>query len=146
MHHFLLTICLIASIVACPLRCVTCESAGHQKSRILGESVRQPPRACQCCTKKSLNDRDGSSVPTEQEEETRGDDCLCPNCICEGATLSKVPELAIGLVEFTAGGWVCKKRDCQSFSALDSSFDFAAAVSQRKSTQSALSLRQTWRV
>lgn len=46
-----------------------------------------PPDGCSCC-------RGEAKTPVSESSEDRPrEDCTCPNCICEGATLQDILEL-----------------------------------------------------
>ena len=92
MQHFVLTICLIANLLACPLRCAAC----HSSSSAI-EQAQQNTRTCPCCAKKAIcaEKSESSQLPEEHPSEN---DCSCPNCICEGATLTIASTFATHII------------------------------------------------
>lgn len=79
MIRSLLVLLLIANVLACPLRCLGCQiTAADESDR---EEI-----GCLCCQPGA------TSQAPESSGELPGDDCTCPNCICEGATLESTPQ------------------------------------------------------
>ncbi len=82
----ILVLLLIASVLACPLRCLSC------KANVAASVVSAVPApVCSCCSHcQELTDSDlpVSNAPTPSE-----DDCHCPACICEGAVVEAEIEL-----------------------------------------------------
>ena len=72
---------LIANLLACPFRCALCEASEARVSEC-------SPAACSCCHHESES--------SESPENSPRDDCLCPNCLCEGATLQDGIEVRDG--------------------------------------------------
>lgn len=72
----LLAILLIANLLVCPLRCFSCQTEAVADDNCSGE-------VCCCCQlADDVNQPiDGDHLPSE--------DCSCPDCICEGATLER---------------------------------------------------------
>ncbi|WP_144057656.1 hypothetical protein [Novipirellula maiorica] len=71
---------LIALLVACPVRCLSCDAnaAGGNESA---------PTVCSCCSH-------AEDAPTSDRTNQSSDsECDCPNCICEGAVLESGVEL-----------------------------------------------------
>lgn len=140
MQQFVLTICLIANLLACPLRC----AAGHASMNC--EDAPQKKQTCQCCAKKSVcspEETPDSQQPGEQPED---DSSCCPGCICEGATLTKAVESSFHwLGDFVnycvAAG--CSSRHCSTISG---GFGAGFACPQPADSSTALALRQSWRI
>ena len=140
MQHFVLTICLIANLLACPLRCAAC----HSSSAI--EQAQQNKRTCPCCTKKTVCPEESeSSLPGGKRPANPSDnDCSCPNCICEGATLAKAPDFAIHIIDV----FVDHRIDA-ALAKLLLAADFSGSEICIESLlpadiQTALALRQSW--
>ena len=138
MQHFVLTICLIANLLACPLRCAAC----HSSSSAI-EQAQQNTRTCQCCAKKAIcpEKSESSQLPEEYPSEN---DCSCPNCICEGATLTKAPDFATYIID----AFVDHRVDA-ALARLLLAADFSGSESRIESLppadlQTALALRQSW--
>ncbi len=75
----LLALLLIVNLLACPVRCLSCEtnSAAGEQSISAG---------CRCCSH--------SDQTTQSEHpEPCDDECDCQNCICEGAVVESDIEL-----------------------------------------------------
>lgn len=96
MQHLLMTFCLIANLLACPLRCAACHS-----SSLAIEQAHQNKRTCQCCAKKAVcpEESEASQCSENRPADPCENDCSCPNCICEGATLTKAPDLAMHIID-----------------------------------------------
>lgn len=80
MFRFVCPILLIVNLLSCPSRCMSCQAA----TASVNGGV---PAGCSCCHCKP------DSPVSESSEDSPSDDCLCPNCICEGATLRDSLEL-----------------------------------------------------
>lgn len=79
---------LIASLLACPLRCFSCQTGA-------ASDVDCATTVCSCCH---------DSGKTENPTDAPSDDCSCPNCICEGATIQadlEIPDRISQFVSFT---------------------------------------------
>ena len=140
MHHFVLTFCLIANLLACPLRCAACHSTTPAT-----EQAQQNERTCQCCTKKAVCPEESkSSLPGgKHPADSSENDCSCPNCICEGATLTKAPDYAIYVID----GLVHDRVEAVSARLLHTA-DFSGSESRIEALppadiQTALALRQS---
>lgn len=72
MNHPFLALLLIAGLLACPMRCVSCEA----DVAVVDETI---SAGCACCSHAA--DATDSSSPQPRE----GDECRCQNCLCEGA-------------------------------------------------------------
>lgn len=73
------TILLIAGFLTCPARCSSC-SSGIVTVKI------PSPAGCSCChcdVSSPISEVTDNCPPADAP----GNDCTCPNCICEGATL-----------------------------------------------------------
>jgi hypothetical protein len=73
----LFSLLLIVNLLACPVRCLSCET-----NVAAGEDV--ATAACSCC---SHGVEASASESPEQSPRPCGDDCNCQNCICEGAVV-----------------------------------------------------------
>jgi len=74
MFRFVCSIFLIANLLTCPSRCMSCQVApANVNDRV--------PAGCSCCH------CEAASPKSESSEDYPSEDCPCPNCICEGATL-----------------------------------------------------------
>lgn len=80
MFQFVCSMILIASLLTCPLRCMSCQA--------IAASVKDcVPAGCCCCHCES-------ELPvSDSSEGYPSHQCSCPNCICEGATLQDILEL-----------------------------------------------------
>ncbi|WP_145122095.1 hypothetical protein [Rosistilla oblonga] len=79
MIRTLLALLLIANLLACPMRCMSCHAASADASQVSAVG-------CACCQENA------ATSSAESSENPVGDDCSCPNCICEGATLQDAPQ------------------------------------------------------
>jgi hypothetical protein len=141
MQHFLLTFCLIANLLACPLRCAVC----HSSSTGI-EQAQQNKLACQCCVKKAVCPEESDPAPLggKRPANPSENDCSCPNCICEGATLTKARDFAIHVIDV----FVDHRVDADSAQLLNTA-DFSGSEIRIESLppadmQIALALRQSW--
>jgi hypothetical protein len=140
MQHILMTVCLIANLLACPLRCAVC----HSSSTGI-EQAQQNKLACQCCAKKAVCPEESESSPGGKRPANPSEnDCSCPNCICEGATLTKAPDFAIHAID----SLIHDRVDADSAQLLNSA-DFSGSEIRIESLlpadmQTALALRQSW--
>lgn len=75
----LFALLLIVNLLACPVRCLSCEV-----KTVAGEECM--PAACSCCSH-------GDEAPVPVSPEPCGDDCNCQNCICQGAVVEVAVEL-----------------------------------------------------
>ena len=80
MHSPLLTLLLIVNLLACPVRCLSCETNS-------GVVVECAPAACTCC-------QHSEEAPVSETPEPCGDDCSCQSCICEGAVIKPALDLS----------------------------------------------------
>lgn len=71
MQSPILTLLLIVNLLACPVRCLSCETTTGMKTEVAST-------ACCCCTQDECS-------PSSEAPEPRGADCCCQDCICEGA-------------------------------------------------------------
>ncbi len=76
---------LIVNLLACPLRCVSCETGAAIDGNCAATQ-------CLCCASSDGNSA-SDSLPTSESPEPCGDDCNCQNCICEGALVEGDVEL-----------------------------------------------------
>ncbi len=67
----ILILLLIAHLLACPVRCLSCETTAAVGTECA-------PAACSCCSHVD-------EAPVSETPEPFRDDCNCQNCICEGA-------------------------------------------------------------
>ncbi|MCM2369179.1 hypothetical protein [Aporhodopirellula aestuarii] len=75
----LLALLLIVNLLACPVRCLSC-----QTNATAGEE--SAPVACACCSH-------CEEVPASDLPEPCGEECNCQDCICEGAVVETDIEL-----------------------------------------------------
>ena len=94
----LIAILLITNLLVCPLRCFSCQS-----EEAVGGDCAQA--ACCCC--QGAQDSDESS----NEQPLHGEDCTCPNCICEGATVEDDPEIPVASDCVALGAWIVPTDD-----------------------------------
>ena len=93
MFRFVLPVLLIANLLTCPSRCMSCQSA----TASVNDRV---PAGCSC------GHCEVESPVSESSEDYPSDDCPCLNCICEGATLQdslQLPDANTQTVSF--GYW-----------------------------------------
>lgn len=91
MGRLVIAILLTASLLACPLRCYSCQAGA-------ASDVDCATTVCSCCHDS------GASGKTENPADAPSNDCSCPNCICEGATIQagpEIPDLVAQFVSFT---------------------------------------------
>ena len=138
MQHFVLTICLIANLLACPLRCAAC----HSSSSAI-EQAQQNTRTCPCCAKKAIcpEKSKSSQLPEEHPSEN---DCSCPNCICEGATLTKAPDFATYIIDVFVDHHVDAALAQLLLPADFSCCEMCIESLPPADIQTALALRQSW--
>ena len=86
MCRAVLLLVLIANLLACPLRCASCDAGAVS----IDEYV---PTCCSFCQHEVQSPSSG--MPTD----CPSDDCSCPNCVCEGATLESGPTIQKSLVQ-----------------------------------------------
>ncbi len=85
MFRIVLSTLLIANLLVCPLRCVSCQAGAASVEDCA-------PAGCSCChcdTLPPVAELPENCPPVDFPS----DDCPCPNCICEGATLQNDLEL-----------------------------------------------------
>ncbi|WP_372721792.1 hypothetical protein [Novipirellula sp.] len=86
----LFAVMLIALLLACPVRCLSCEAnaAGGNESA---------PTVCSCCPH-------AEDAPTsDRSNQSSESGCDCQNCICEGAVLesgAEPPDTASMIVDW----------------------------------------------
>lgn len=141
MHHFLLTFCLIANLLACPLRCAAC----HSSSSAI-EQAQQNTRTCQCCAKKAIcpEESESSLLGGKRPANPSDNDCSCPNCICEGATLAKAPDFAIHTIDVFVDHRVDAVLARLLLAADFSGCEMCIESLPPADIQTALALRQSW--
>lgn len=141
MQHFVLTICLIANLLACPLRCAACHSTAPAT-----EQAKQTSRTCQCCAKKAICPEESeSSLPEGKRPANPSEnDCSCPNCICEGATLTKARDFAIHIIDVFVDHRVDDILAQLSLEADFSGSEICIEARPPADIQTALALRQSW--
>ncbi len=76
MGRALLALILITNLLVCPFRCLS----NHFEQADVEECAVVP---CCCCESPNGNEPSDS----DGEERSPDNDCSCPNCICEGATI-----------------------------------------------------------
>lgn len=87
----LLVLLLIANLLACPLRCTSCETGVA--------AVERCDSASTCCANCHRPDQPAS----EHSAPTPEGDCTCQNCICEGAITEcslELPAQFVGFIEW----------------------------------------------
>ncbi len=96
MFQFVLSIILIASLLTCPLRCMSCQPVAASVNDCV-------PAGCSCCHCES-------ELPvSDSSEDYPNDHCSCPNCICEGATLQDILELPdVNTQAASVGRWLLR--------------------------------------
>ncbi|MEZ6103846.1 MAG: hypothetical protein R3E01_33285 [Pirellulaceae bacterium] len=92
MGRFALSLLLIANLLVCPLRCLSC-----QTGVVVDGDCAQA--AC-CCQDAQDGDESSNGQPSP------GGDCSCPNCICEGATVQADPEIREASDCVASGAWI----------------------------------------
>ena len=138
MQHVLMTFCLIANLLACPLRCAAC----HSSSSAI-EQAQQNKRTCQCCAKKKVCPETSKSSPLSEKHPAEND-CSCPNCICEGATLTKAPVFPIYVIDVFVDHRVDAVLARLSHTADFSGSEICIESLPPADIQTALALRQSW--
>lgn len=97
MFRFAYVILLAVHLLACPFRCQSCQVAAQDHA--------QP--ACCCCEHQDADeDNQGDNRSPER-------DCSCPNCICEGATISIGPEIPEADWHQMFGPWIASLSEVQ---------------------------------
>ena len=86
----LLSLLLIVNLLACPIRCGSCEA-----NAAAGENC--PSVAADCC--KNCCGK-SESPASEGPRPCQSDDCDCQDCICKGAVLQASVELPAVLVSW----------------------------------------------
>jgi hypothetical protein len=89
MLQAILSFVLIANILACPLRCATCAASAPVDEQC------ESTTGCPCCSH-----ADDQSPASEVPVDSPSNDCSCPNCICQGATLEVGREIALPELPF----------------------------------------------
>jgi|SRR6056297_143573 len=90
MFHRIFSLLLIVNLLACPVRCLSCETnsaAGEESASAV----------CSCCSH-------SDESPSPDSPEPCGDDCGCQNCICEGAVVEA--DVALPDAPDQSGQWV----------------------------------------
>ena len=84
---------LITNLLICPLRCMASDwgTAGDDGTARSTSACCHPDKDCD----------DSPSKDNEPEN-----DCSCPNCICEGATLQDSPEVSAVDFQFALANWL----------------------------------------
>ncbi len=141
MHHFLLKFCLIANLLACPLRCAACHSSSSAT-----EQAQQNKRTCQCCAKKAVcpEESESSLLGGKRPANPAENDCSCPNCICEGATLTKSPDFAAYIIDVFVDHRVDAALARLLLAADFSGSELCIECLPPADIQTALALRQSW--
>ena len=93
MGRLAFNILLVTNLLVCPLRCFSCET-----EVAVGKDYGQS--ACCCCPVVPEGDESSNDNPSP------GDDCSCPNCICEGATIQSAPEIPATDPFVAFGAWI----------------------------------------
>ena len=82
---------LAVSLLICPLRCLSCQVQPLAEKSVVASG-------CECCR----HAEPGSEAPIQ--EDSPAQDCQCPDCICDGATL---PIASICVNRVAQTGWEC---------------------------------------
>ncbi len=80
----LFALLLIVNLLACPVRCLSCESTAT-----VGED--RAVETCSCCSHGDAAPL--SELPLSELPAPCGDDCSCQSCLCEGAIIQAEVEL-----------------------------------------------------
>ncbi|QEG00352.1 hypothetical protein Mal15_44220 [Stieleria maiorica] len=80
----LFALLLIVNLLACPVRCLSCETTvtGGQDRAV---------ETCSCCS--HGDEGPISELPASELPTPCGDDCGCQSCFCEGAVIQSEVEL-----------------------------------------------------
>ncbi|APZ92735.1 hypothetical protein Fuma_02347 [Fuerstiella marisgermanici] len=133
MFRVLLSIVLIANLLACPLRCASC-AAGMST---VGECAQA---ACSCCPHRN-------QLPTERPGDSPHGSCPCPDCICEGATLEDSPTVEASTVEGARfDAWPSSLEPDFAITLTRNQTCHSAHFLSRQRSRDALIARQTWLV
>lgn len=92
MGKFVIAIALIISLLMCPLRCLARDCGTAPGGHVA-------PQKCCCCQP----DNDCDDSPSKDDEQEN--DCSCPDCICEGATLQDGSEVSTFEVQVAVAHW-----------------------------------------
>jgi len=90
MKSELLALLLIANLLACPARCLSCETdtAPADQSALTD---------CGCCSLAeddlAAGDAAVDSLTSQTSDDCPNEDCGCQNCICEGAVIPRTVDL-----------------------------------------------------
>lgn len=95
MGQFVLIAALIAKLLVCPVFCCStyaCSTSDIQPtgSDLVAQSERH---ACSCCVSSQSSHGEVSFADSPVASFPVQDDCTCPDCICDGATIQEGPEL-----------------------------------------------------
>jgi len=133
MFRLLLSIVLIANLLACPLRCASC-TAGMSTA---GECAQA---ACCCCPHRN-------QLPPERPGDSPHGSCPCPSCICEGATLEDGPTVEASTVEGAGiDVWSASFQPNADVTLTRNPNCHSAHFLSRHRSRDALIARQTWLV
>ena len=92
MSRFILVALLIANLLACPMRCQSCQAG-------VAPLEDRQDSACGCCHE---------SQPVEapqSDSDLPNDECSCTSCICEGATIQDDLKI-LGDPELSVADWI----------------------------------------
>ena len=84
MRRPFLAILLIANLLVCPLRCFSCQAETAAETTCISS-------ACDCC---HAAEQPSDCDPGSGDDPAPSEECSCPDCICEGATIQSAPEIA----------------------------------------------------
>ena len=93
MGKVLVAFTLIANLLICPFRCMASDLGTAGESDAAHST-------CACCHR----EKDCDDSPSKEHEPEN--DCSCPNCICEGATLQDGPKVSAVDVQFALANWL----------------------------------------
>ena len=80
MFRALFVFLLIANLLACPLRCLSCQAGVSVQAEVVQST-------CGCCLDLPMQDQ------SPRDERSPEGGCACHDCICDGATIPDGPEI-----------------------------------------------------
>jgi hypothetical protein len=98
MLRWLLILGLVASLLWCPLRCFAAPVGGIARSESPGKP--DAARKCTCCRHCEKSRPTQAKEPLTSEQPLDSDDCNCGDCLCRGAVVKKLDDIA-GLTSAT---------------------------------------------
>jgi len=140
MQQLLMTICLTTSLLVCPARCAACHAECAAKAQEQQEQTEKP--RCRCCTEKRKDKNESSKHPSGQD--SRDNECGCPNCICEGATRTDAPEVSSPVATSLIEPWTLPIDDVCGVCIAAEVIDHRIRLSLSDGLRTCLALRQSW--